>query len=186
MVRAMLLGFRDTLRQSVAGQSEYRQYLEPMYFPGSLISQIVKNFFALQNADDVANITALHKTFILNQNVLLYSKILSVRNSIDASRRAVKTAKRKVREQRADQGIQMDESEPESERCGEDQIPPIPKAIPKKRVLAEVTNTPEAKRVRKPRQKQLSAKEIAESYGPPKTARGTRTRNKKNEENEAY
>jgi hypothetical protein len=182
LVEVMLLGFRDTLRQSVAGQPRYRHYLEPMYFPSSLISRITKSFFTIQTTDDLASIISSHDTFVPNQCQLLYSKISSTRNSINASRRAVKSARRKEREQRADQGIQIDESEPEIEHPMSSS--PVPKAIPTKRILSDATNDPEAKRVRKPRQKQLSVKEVAESYGPPKTRRGNRGR--KNDENEVH
>jgi hypothetical protein len=77
----------------------------------------------------------------------------------------------------------MDESaEPEIEHPKSSSL--ILKAIPTKRILRNTMNEPEAKRVRKPRPKQLSVKEVAESYGPPKTRRGTRGR--KNDENQVY
>jgi hypothetical protein len=165
-----LIPFRATLRHLVAGQPQYRHYVERMFFPDSVISSLLHHFFTIKSIADIVSISLPLEVFVPNQNQLLFSLVITAQNSIHSSRRSAKTRKQKERDARADQGYLMDEASDIDEDSTTITSQPEMKPI-----LRNVTNAPPAKRPRKAKQKVLSCKEVAQGFGPPKTNR-SRTR----------
>ncbi|KAF8176409.1 P-loop containing nucleoside triphosphate hydrolase protein [Mycena galopus ATCC 62051] len=187
-----LADFGKTVYRAEHNEPLHQNRPKSSFFPTSVTNSLLDHLLDLDSLEKVETIVALWK-FGRGYLARLYAVIHQLRTAIiaerervrakkNAKRRAGRRAKRAVYSEESESEEESDESESSSEEEEEEEeevnqhprsspIPPAPKRT--KRVLREVTNTraPHAQTRktagRAPRQPQLRAAQISESYAAP-------------------
>ncbi|KAF8144805.1 P-loop containing nucleoside triphosphate hydrolase protein [Mycena galopus ATCC 62051] len=183
-----LADFGKTVYRAEHNEPLHQNRPKSSFFPTSVTNSLLDHLLDLDSLEKVETIVALWK-FGCGYLARLYAVIHQLRTAIiaecervrakkNAKRRAGRRAKRAVYSKESESEEESDESESSSEEEEEvnqhprsSPIPPAPKRT--KRVLREVTNTraPHAQTRktagRAPRQPQIRAAQISESYAAP-------------------